>query len=70
MNYNRFISAYSKIDYNSEKIKEEMIRHSLKDMMIAISDEVKEEVEENYLRFQKKISKISRKEKGSKVIYL
>lgn len=61
INYNRYISAYSKIGDDSEKNKE-MIRDSLKDMMLVISDEVKEEIEGNYQRFHKKIQKYQEKE--------
>lgn len=57
VNYQRFISAYSKIGEDSEKIKEEMIRDTLQDMMIVINDEVREYVEENYQRFEKKFQK-------------
>lgn len=63
VNYNRFISAYSKIGDDPEKIKEEMIRDILEDMMSAISGEVKEEVEENYPRFQKKLQKYQERKK-------
>lgn len=61
VNYNRFISAYSKIGDDLEKIKEEMIRDSLKDMMTVISDEVKKEVEENCEKFQNKFKKYQEK---------
>lgn len=62
VNYNRFISAYSKIGDDKDKIKEEMIRDSLEDMMTVISDEVKVEVEENYEKFQEKFRKYQEKE--------
>lgn len=55
VNYNRFMSAYSKIGDDSEKIKEEMIRDSLEDIMVVIREEVKEEVQQNYIRFWKKL---------------
>lgn len=57
VDYNRFVSAYSKIGDHPEEIKEEMIRDSLGDMMTVISDEVKAEVEKNYLGFQKEFQK-------------
>lgn len=62
VNYNRFISAYSKIGEDEEKIKEEMIRDTLQDMMNIIKDEIEEEVEENYQKFHKKFLN-SKKEK-------
>lgn len=57
INYNRFFSAYSKFGDYPEEIKKEMIRDSLKDMTSVICDEVKKEVEENFLGFQKKLTK-------------
>lgn len=66
VNYNRFISAYSKIGEDLEKIKEEMIQDTLQDMMKIINDEVKEEVEENYQRFQKKFLKCQERKKEMK----
>lgn len=61
INYNRYISAYSKIGDDLEKIKEEMIRDSLKDIMLTIRDEIKEEIEGNYPRFHKKFQKYQEK---------
>lgn len=55
VNYNRFISAYSKIGNDSEKIKQEMLRDSLEDMMFVIRNEIENEIKENYLRFHKKL---------------
>lgn len=64
INYNRFESAYSKIGDDSEKIKEEMIRDSIEDMMKVIRNEVKGVVEEIYPRFKKKYDeKLKCKEK-------
>lgn len=57
INFNRFISAYSKIGDNLKEIKEEMIRDILQDMMRVINDEVKENVEENITKFQAKFEK-------------
>lgn len=64
VNYNRFISAYSKIGDDSEQIKEEMIRDSLEDMLTVIRDEIKKEVEENYFKFEKKFQKTDSKERN------
>lgn len=63
VNYNRFISAYSKIGENWGKIKEEMIRDTLQDVSKIIKDEITEEIEENYEKFQKKFEKCLEKKK-------
>lgn len=45
VNTNRFISAYTKIGNNPEEIKEEMIKDTLKDIMLLFKSDVKNAVE-------------------------